>query len=122
MEEMIIRQIVIEHLEQRFQKPYAETCLGGDFDLKFISKEASGHKYNHRATWIASFFEDLTEFEEKQTTEFIEFLPTLIEIYIDDETGEIWIPFDPYKKLTAQEKRAARKERRQTRRTSESDI
>jgi hypothetical protein len=112
MEKKIVRQLIIEHLEQQYQKPYTNICLGGDFDLKFISKESSEQKYNYHATWIGSFFEDLTEREEHGT----EFFPSLIEIYLDDETGEIWKPFDPYKKLTAQEKRAARKKRRQTRR------
>ncbi|ELS34109.1 MULTISPECIES: hypothetical protein [Pseudanabaena] len=112
MEKRIVRQLIIEHLEQLHQKPYADTCLGGDFDLKFISKESSEQKYNYRATWIGSFFEDLTEIEQHGT----EFFPTLIKIYLDDETGEIWTPFDPYKKLTSQEKCAARKKRRQTRR------
>jgi hypothetical protein len=115
MEEIIARQIIIEHLENRYQKPYAETCLGGNFDLKFIPEKASGEKEKHRAVWVASFFLDLTELEETHGTEFF---PLWIEIYLDDETREIWLPSDPYKKLTSQEKRAARKERRQTRRNS----
>jgi hypothetical protein len=111
MERSTVRQLIIEYLEQIYQKPYVETCLGGDFDLKFISKESSEQKYNHRATWIASFHHDLTAIDEHGT----EFFPMLIEIYLDDETGEIWRPVDPYKKPTSQEKRAARKERRQIR-------
>jgi hypothetical protein len=113
MEKSTVRQLIIEYLEQIYQKPYTETCLGGDFDLKFISKESSEQKCNYHATWIGSFFHDLTEIEERTGTEFF---PALIEIYLDDETGEIWIPVDPYKKPTSQEKRAARKQRRQTRR------
>lgn len=109
MEETIARQFIIEHLEQYYQKPYAETCLGGDFKLKFIPAEISGEKCKHRATWIAKFFEDLTGCET-------DFSPVSIEIYLDDETGEIWTPPDPFKKPTPQEKRFARKERRQARR------
>jgi hypothetical protein len=112
MEKSTVRQLIIEYLEQIYQKPYTETCLGGNFGLKFIAKESSEQKYNYHATWIASFFHDLTETEEHGT----EFFPMWIEIYLDDETGEIWKPVDPYKKPTSQEKRAARKKQRQTKR------
>lgn len=58
---MIVRKLVIEHLEQAYQKPYTEICLAGDFELKFISEELSDQRYNHRATWIASFYLNLEE-------------------------------------------------------------
>lgn len=112
MKEIVVRQLIIEHIEKVHQKPYTAICLGRDFDLNFISKEKTEEKYRNRPTWIASFYLDL------EKDEFIEFFPTLIEIFLDDETGEIWEPFNPYKKLTAQEKRAARKKRRQERRKS----
>jgi hypothetical protein len=56
MEKIVVRQLIIEYIEECYQKPFAEVCLGFDFDLKFIPEELSGEKYNHRATWIASFF------------------------------------------------------------------
>ncbi len=115
MEDVTARQIIIEYLEKRYQKPYAETCLGGDFDLKFIPEKTSGEKEKYRAIWIASFFLDLTEFEATHGTEFF---PVSIEIYLDDDTREIWLPANQNKKLTSQEKHAARKERRQIRRNS----
>ena len=111
MKEITARKLIIEHLEQRYQKPYKEVCLSCDFNLKFMSEEKSGEECRNRATWIASFFEDLTHC-------VTEFFPVRIEIYLDDETEEIWTPSDPDKKLTPQEKRANRKERRQIRRNS----
>jgi hypothetical protein len=60
MKEIAARQLIIEHIEQRYQKPYQEVCLGYNFDLKFIPEEKSGEEYRNRATWIASFFQDLT--------------------------------------------------------------
>ena len=55
MDEIIARQIIIEHLENRYQKSYAETCLGGIFDLKFIPEKASGEKEKHsQFGWLVS--------------------------------------------------------------------
>jgi hypothetical protein len=85
LEEAIARQIIIEEIERRYQQFYTETCLGGNFDLKFIPAESSGEKCHHRSTWIAKFFLDLIGGDT-------DFFPVSIEIYLDDETGEIWEP------------------------------
>jgi hypothetical protein len=112
----IARQLIIEHLEQHCQKPYTETCLGGDFMIAFISEAQAGWNCNYRATWVASFFLDLTKVEEANNVEFYQ-VPT--EIYLDDKTKEIWIPVDPYKKPTPQSQRSDRKERREARRNQD---
>lgn len=114
MDKTIARQLIIEYIEQRYQQPYTEACSGGYLRLKFFSAETSGEKCNHRATWIASFFPELGEIVTGHLV--FDITPTPIEIYLDDETGKIWEPPDPYRKITPQEKRSARKERRQARR------
>jgi hypothetical protein len=109
MEEVVVRQIIIEEIENRYQQPYAKICMNGGFDLLFIPKNAL-EEYNCRATWVASFFFELPDFETV-------WMPSCLSqsIYLDDETGEIWWPCDPERRLNAQERRAARKERRHLR-------
>jgi hypothetical protein len=113
MEKAIVRQFIIEYLENYYQQPYTDTCLGGDFDLTFISEAESQAKFNFRAVWVAYFFLDLTDLEEAQGTKFF---PTSVEVYLDDKTGEIWRPPVPHHLQNAQARRNARKERRQLRR------
>jgi hypothetical protein len=81
-----------------------EICISS---MKFVPQEQADVNSKFHATWIVYFRVD-----DYMTGEWMGTGHGRITIYIDAETGEVWKRLDNRdRKLTAQEKRAVRKER-----------
>jgi hypothetical protein len=115
MEEATTKQIAQNYL---IDKAGGDLLSLSDFDLEdpslsFVSADKAGTYYKFRATWIVSFY-CINYTLEKW------YLPHWISVNVDAETSQAW-EYKPYKKPSPQEKRTARKEKRQAKKNKNLD-